>query len=176
MLLTSLLLSAAMAADDPCAMPAGRDAHACGAKVGYCFDLEIDGQPVEFLKDAALRAKLTERLDSKPVCWALPKPTSGGIDIVPRVNEHTNELGNLRKGYEIVVTPLEGQEIPTHKGIRKDPTVRIGGMPMQTAVDVIDTQALPAGAYVIRVRVVGTQGYEDKSVYVRVVRNAAKKP
>ena len=46
---------------------------------------------------------------------------------------------------------------------------------MQTMVDVIDTNALPAGAYVVRVRVVGTQGYEDKSVYLRVERKATGK-
>ena len=35
-------------------------------------------------------------------------------------------LGTLRKGFESVVTGLEGQEVPTHKGLRTDPTVRIG--------------------------------------------------
>jgi hypothetical protein len=168
MLLTSLLLTMALAADDPCAIPTGHEARICGERVGHCFDLEINGQRVEFLKDAAQRAKLTAALESKAVCWMLPKPIVGDLDIVPRANEHTAELGDLRKGYEIVVTGLEGQQIPTHKGIRSDPTVRIGGLAMQTAVDVIDTKALPSGAYIVRVRVVGRQGYEDKSVYLHV--------
>jgi hypothetical protein len=78
--------------------------------------------------------------------------------VVLHANEHTPELGTLRKGFEIVVTGLEGQEVPTRKGLRTDPTVRIGGLPMQTAVDVIDTKSLPLGAYVVRIRVVGSQG------------------
>lgn len=170
MLLTSLILAAAFAADDPCAMPSGRDARVCSARVGYCFDADIDGQRAEPLKDAALRAKLTEQVGSKAVCWTLPKATAGDIDVVLHANEHTAELGTLRQGFEIVVTGLEGQEVPTHKGLRTDPTVRIGGLPMQTAVDVIDTKSLPPGAYVVRVRVVGSRGYEDKSVYLRVER------
>jgi hypothetical protein len=165
---TSLILLFALAAGDPCTVPTGRDAKICSERVGHCFDVDINGQHVEPLKDPALRAKLTEQVGSKTVCWMLPKPTAGGIDVVARANEHTSELGTLRKGYEIVVTALDGQEIPTHKGIRKDPTVHIGGLEMQTAVDVIDTKSLPPGAYVVRVRVVGSQGYEDKSVYLRV--------
>ena len=108
MLLTILLFAATLAAGDPCAVPTGRDARICSERVGHCFDLEINGQRVEFLQDAALRAKLTDALESKAVCWMLPKPIIGDLDIVPRANEHTAELGELRKGYEIVVTALEG--------------------------------------------------------------------
>jgi hypothetical protein len=168
MLLATLFLAASLAAGDPCAVPNSHDARICSERVGHCFDLEINGQRVEFLQDAALRTKLTDALESKAVCWTLPKPISGDLDIVPRTNEYTAELGELRKGYEIVVTGLEGQQIPTHKGIRSDPTVKIGGLAMQTAVDVIDTKALPTGAYIVRVRIVGHQGYEDKSVYLHV--------
>ena len=170
MLLTSLLLTIAFAAEDPCAVHAGREARVCSARAGHCFDLDIDGQHAEALMDSALRAKLTEQVGSKPVCWMLPRPTAGSIDVVVHANEHTSELGTLRKGFEVVVTGLDGQEVPTHKGLRTDPTVRIGGLPMQTAVDVIDTKSLPPGAYVVRVPVVGSQGYEDKSVYLRVER------
>ena len=171
MLLSTLILTAAFAADDPCAVPSGHDAQICSAKVGYCIDVEIDGQRAQPLKDAALRAKLTAQVGSKAVCWMLPKLTSGSIDVSVHGNEYTAGLGELRKGFEVVVTGLEGQKVPTHKGIRTDPTVHIGGLPMQTAVDVIDTGALPEGAYVVRVRVVGSQGYEDKSVYLRVDRS-----
>ncbi len=177
MLSSSLILAMALAAEDPCALPTGRDAHACSARVGQCFDLDIDGQHVEPLKDAALRARLTEQAGSKAVCWTLPKPTAGSINVVVHENQHTAEMGTLRKGFEVVVTGLEGQQVPTHKGIRTDPTVHIGGLPMQTAVDVIDAKNLPPGAYIVRVRVVGSQMYEDKSVYLHVERPAeAKKP
>jgi hypothetical protein len=171
MLLSTLILTAAFAVNDPCALPTGHDTQICSAKVGHCIDVEIDGQRAQPLKDAALRAKLTAQVGSKAVCWMLPKPTAGSIDVSVHGNEHTAELGELRKGFEVVVTGLEGQKVPTHKGIRTDPTVHIGGLPMQTAVDVIDRGALPEGAYVVRVRVVGSQGYEDKSVYLKVDRS-----
>lgn len=172
-MLSTIILSSALAAEDPCAVPSGPDAHVCHAKVGHCIDVEIDGQRAEPLKETALRARLTEQAGSKAVCWTLSNPTVGDIDIVVRANEHTAELGELRPGYEVVVTSLEGQQVPTHKGIRTDPTVRIGGIPMQTAVDVIDGKSLPPGTYVVRVRVVGKFGYEDKSIYVHVERPAA---
>ncbi|MGA9335262.1 MAG: hypothetical protein WBV39_13365 [Rudaea sp.] len=170
MLVTSLIFALALATDDPCALPRGRHVNACSERVGHCFDMDIDGQRVQPLADAAMRARLTAQAGgSKPVCWELPKPTAGNIDIVLHSNAYTSQLGDLRKGYEVVVTGLDGQKVPTHKGLRSDPTVLIGGLPMQTAVDVIDTKQLPAGAYIVRVRVVGSQGYEDKSVYLHVV-------
>lgn len=176
MLVTSIILALALAADDPCALPRGRHANICSERVGHCFDMEIDGQRVEPLNDAAVRARLTaQTISSKPVCWVLPKPTTGAIDIALHSNAYTQGLGNLRKGYEVVVTGLDGQTVPTHKGLRTDPTVNIGGLPMQTAVDVIDTGNLPPGAYIVRVRVVGSQGYEDKSVYLHVARTLDKK-
>jgi hypothetical protein len=65
MLLTTLMLTAASAADDPCAVPAGPDAQVCHATVGHCTDVEIDGQRAEALKHAALRARLTEQVNSR---------------------------------------------------------------------------------------------------------------
>lgn len=166
---TSLVLAMALAAEGPCAVPRGSDANICSERVGHCFDMEVDGQRVEPLNDVALGAQLTaQTAGAKPVCWMLPKPTAGGIDIALHSNGYTQGLGDLRKGYEVVVTGLDGQEVPTRKGIRTDPTVNIGGLPMQTAVDVIDVENLPPGAYIVRVRVVGSKGYDDKSVYLHV--------
>lgn len=176
MLATSLILALALAADDPCALTRGSDANICSDRVGHCFDMDIDGQRVEALNDAAESARLTaQTTGSKPVCWKLPKPTTGGIEIELSSNAYTQGLGDLRKGHEVVVTSLDGQEVPTRKGIRTDPTVNIGGVPMQTVVDVIDTDSLPPGPYIVRVRVVGNKGYDDKSVYLHVAGASDKK-
>jgi hypothetical protein len=160
---SSLLL----AAGDPCAAPRG---DACTPRNGHCFDLEIDGQRVEPLNDAALRAKLGELVAGQAVCWRLPQATAGTVEPVAFANARGASLGGLRDDMEMVVTPLEGQTIPTRKGIRTDPTVMIGGVPMQTVVDVIDTEALPDGTYVVSVRVRGQRGWDRKSVLLEVRR------
>ena len=46
--------------------------------------------------------------------------------------------------------------------------VRIGGVPMQTVVDVIDTDALPPGGYVATFRVRGPGGWDRKAVHLRI--------
>lgn len=169
MLLTAILLASALAADDPC-LPPRNAGSTCSDRIGRCFDVEIDGQRVEPLDDPALSTELTKKAGYHAVCWTLPKPTHGDVDIAVKANGLTPRLGELRPGHEVVVTALEGQKVPTHKGIRTDPTVMIGGVPMQTVVDVIDSKALPAGAYVVRVRVLGSNGRDDKSIYVHVER------
>jgi hypothetical protein len=79
-------------------------------------------------------------------------------------------LGAPRAPLELVITGLEGQAIPTRKVVRTDPTVRIGGMPMQTMADAIDTAALPPGAYLVQVRYVGKENWDQQLVHVVVAQ------
>jgi hypothetical protein len=166
-----LLVLTVAAAADPCEPPRGRDANACAARVGHCFDVTIDAHPSVRLEDAALRAELRE-VTGYDVCWTLRRPTNSAADIRALSNEHTGRLGQPRAPLDIVVFALEGQEIPTKKGIRTDPTVRIGGVAMQTVVDVIDMEGLPDGAYAIKVRYVGTEGWDQQVVLMSVRRPA----
>jgi hypothetical protein len=162
-----MLSTLVLAAGDPCAAPRG---DGCTPRNGHCFDLEIDGQRVVPLGAGDLRSRLDERVAGQAVCWRLPEPTSGTVEPVAFANARGAALGALREDMEMVVTPLDGQAIPTRKGIRTDPTVMIGGVPMQTVVDVIDTEALPDGAYVVSIRVRGQRGWDRKSVHVEVRR------
>ncbi|HRQ65968.1 MAG TPA: hypothetical protein PKZ76_14090 [Xanthomonadaceae bacterium] len=168
MLHALMLALVATAASDPCAAP--RVGDSCSPRNGHCFDLAIDGQRVEPLVDRALREELQAAV-SQAVCWRLAQPVAGAAEPVVSANSRTESgLQGLREGVEMVVIPLQGQEIPTRKGVRTDPTVLIGGVPMQTVVDVIDTEALPGGAYVITFRVRGQRGWDRKAVYVEVAR------
>ncbi|HET9482779.1 MAG TPA: hypothetical protein VFO79_02380 [Xanthomonadales bacterium] len=164
-----LALLTAAAATDPCEPPRGRNANPCAARVGHCFDVAIDGQATERLEDAALRAEL-EQATGYDVCWVLPRPTASAADIKALANAHTERIGPPRAPLDIVVYALQGQQIPTKKGIRTDPTVRIGGVAMQTVVDVIDMEGLPDGAYAVKVRYVGTKNYDQQVVLLEVRR------
>ncbi len=158
-------------AADACELPKGRKANPCAARVGHCFDLSIDGQRTQPLADAALRARLEDAV-GYDVCWTLPATTAGAIDVEVAANANTPRIGEPRAPLDLVVFALEGQEIPTRKGVRTDPTVRIGGVAMQTVVDVIDTANLPDGAYVVKVRYVGTENWDQQAVMLTVKRGA----
>lgn len=167
-----LLGVVALAAGGECAAPPADGLRSCRDHVGWCFDLTVDGQAVVPLDDPALRAKLDREL-ATPLCWQLAEPTAGTLEAVVKANRHTaGTIGELYDEVEIVVMGLEGQEVPTRKGIRTDPTVRIGGVPMQTQVDVIDTEKLPGGAYVATFRVRGPGGWDRKAVLLHVTRDA----
>lgn len=173
--LASLLLccpTQAVAAKDPCSAPK-RDTDACSRRAGHCFDLRIGGQHTRPLTDAALRASLQEAVD-RPVCWTLPAPVAGDLATEIVRNARSHLLGAQRAPLELVITGLEGQSVPTRKSIRTDPTVRIGGMPMQTVVDEIDTAALPPGAYVVQVRFVGTANWDQQLVHLTVEEPGAQ--
>lgn len=165
-----LLVLTVAAAADPCEPPRARDANACAARVGHCFDVTVDAQPTVPFEDLALRAEL-RKMTGYDVCWTMQRPAKSAADIRALSNEHTQRLGQPRAPLDIVVFALEGQEIPTTKGIRTDPTVRIGGVAMQTVVDVIDMEGLPDGAYAIKVRYIGTEGWDQQVVLVRVSRS-----
>lgn len=164
-----LAIALATGAADPCEPPRGRDANPCAARAGHCFDVVIDAQPTERLDDAELRAEL-RKMTGYDVCWVLRRPATSAADIRAIANAHTARLGQPRAPLDIVVFALQGQEIPTKKGIRTDPTVRIGGVAMQTVVDVIDMEGLPDGPYAIKVRYVGTENYDQQVVLMGVAR------
>lgn len=171
LLLSTLLLLGTMpaeAARDPCVAPK-RDSDACRLRVGHCFDATIGGQRTEALADATLRASL-EEIAGRPVCWTLPAPVAGELATEAAPNARTSMLGAPRAPLELVITGLEGQAIPTRKVVRTDPTVRIGGMPMQTIADAIDTAALPPGAYLVQVRYVGKENWDQQLVHVVVAQ------
>lgn len=154
------------AAKDPCSAPSN-DAAACSLRAGHCFDVSIGGQRTQPLTDAALGASLHDAV-GRAVCWTLASPAAGDLVTEATANARTYLLGAPRAPLELVITGLEGQTIPTRKAIRTDPTVRIGGMPMQTVVDEIDTAALPPGAYVVQVRYVGKNNWDQQLVHVVV--------
>lgn len=171
MLGTAILLGVSLAAADACEQPSERSRSPCRDRVGHCFDLTIDAQPVVPLADDELRVQL-EDVVSQDVCWRLEAPASGAIEAVVEANGFTAEhLGELFDEIEVVVIPLAGQEIPTRQGVRKDPTVRIGGLPMQTIVDVVDVAALPDGPYVATFRARGPGGWDRKAVHFVVDRS-----
>lgn len=164
-----LLMSLLLSGGNECDPPSKKDRSPC-MKGGHCFDLSIDGQSVVPLLDSELRASLKDAV-SRQVCWRLQDPVTGSLNAVIQNNKLTaKHLGALYQEIEIVITGLDGQSIPTRKGIRTDPTVRIGGVPMQTSVDVIDLDALPNGSYVATFRARGPEGWDRKAVYLSVQR------
>jgi hypothetical protein len=162
------LLPLLFAAGADCQAPSAHDATSCAARNGHCFDLSLDAQPVVPLQDGALRDRLDGAI-SRPVCWQVVSPVTRQLNAQATANARTDDgLGKLYDELEIVLTGLEGQQVPTRQGIRKDPTVMIGGVPMQTVVDVIDTDALPPGEYIATFRVRGPKGWDRKAVHLRV--------
>ncbi|HVF35980.1 MAG TPA: hypothetical protein VND91_11715 [Candidatus Saccharimonadia bacterium] len=173
MIANLLVLAMAAAPPDPCELPTGRDANPCAARVGHCFDLEIAGQRTERFGPSDTRDSLRKAI-GYDVCWVLRDRTPGVDKVRALANARTPALGESRSPLELVVYGLEGQQIPTTKGIRTDPTVRIGGVEMQTVVDVIDTANLPDGAYAVKVRYVGTENWDQQVVLLWVERAGAK--
>lgn len=175
-MLPALILSALIPTADACKPPGPRDRRPCGSRDGHCFDLAINRQQVVPLVDAALRASLEDAVRST-VCWRITEPVQSALQPQVVSNDFTAEhLGALYDELEIVVTGLEGQQIPTRKGIRTDPTVRIGGIPMQTTVDIIDLDALPAGGYIATFRVRGPEGWDRKAVFLEMAPATGEDP
>jgi hypothetical protein len=167
-MLVPALLLAIVSAGAPCVAPTPGDRTPCAPREGWCFDLSIGGQAVVALEDPALREQVS-RVTGDAVCWMLPAASAPTLVAVATANALTPKgPGVLYDELEIVLTGLEGQLVPTRRGIRRDPTVRVGGVPMETAVDVIDTDHLPPGRYVATFRVRGDSGWDRKAVYLEV--------
>ena len=101
--------------------------------------------------------------------YEVPAPVRGGLDLsfawLPEA------VGHFGPGAEasVHVYPLEGQSLDTHKEISTASSVRAGGGAVHTQADVIDSNRLPPGKYVLAARVSGSRrGWDCHGFFVQV--------
>jgi hypothetical protein len=80
-------------------------------------------------------------------------------------------VGYFGSGAEVSVhvVPLEGQSLVTRPELSTSPSVRVGGSQVVTRADVIDSNRLPPGKYVLTARVSGSRrGWDCHKFVVEV--------
>ncbi len=142
---------------------------------GHCVAADVNGQKtVRMSKKTRKLLKEFDARGSRPFgnCSAhyeVPAPIRGGLDL--RFAWLPEAVGHFGPGAEalIHVYPLEGQSLDTHKEISTASSVRAGAGAVVTQADVIDSNRLPPGRYVLTARVSGSRrGWDCHGFFVQV--------
>ena len=165
---TLLLMTAAVAhADDkfPKCFDASRD--------GHCVAVSVNGQ-----KTVRLTKKTKKVLESlgglKPgggdTRYEVPQPIRGALDLQADWLPEAVAYFGAPPEVSIHVLPLEGQDLETRPELSTAPSVRAGGSAVVTRADVIQSDRLPPGKYVLTVTVSGAkQNWDRQTLFVQVV-------
>jgi hypothetical protein len=169
--LGTLVLLAAAAA------PAAEKTPSCfkDAFEGHCVAADVNGQRTVRLtkKTKKLLKEFNER-GSRPFgnCSAhyeVPAPVRGGLDL--RFGWLPEAVGYFGSGAEslVHVYPLEGQDLDTRPELSTASSVRAGGSAVVTKADVVQSNRLPPGRYVLTARVSGSKrGWDCHGFVVEV--------
>ncbi len=133
---------------------------------GYTFDATIDGVRVLPLKKSQNIPALQGYM--RDVRWQMNEPISGYLNVVIAPNSHSGLVGNNVYIEDIQIVPLSRVKIKTYRALSRDNSVLIGGRATVTDVNVMDQQKLPAGEYVIRLKIQGSKNWDRKEIYARV--------
>ena len=142
---------------------------------GHCVTAEVNGQKtVRMTKKTKKLLKEFDALGSRPFgnCSAhyeVPSPIRGGLDL--RFAWLPEAVAHFGAGAEALVHvyPLEGQSLDTRPELSTAQSVRAGGSSVVTQADVIDSNRLPPGKYVLTARVSGSRlGWDCHGFVVQV--------
>jgi hypothetical protein len=136
---------------------------------GYFFDAAISGLNVVPLKKKASKPKMKNYIRYDNVRWQLTGKVDGGIVVRVRENARSaNTIGTIKGKPQVSFIALEGQRKSTVARLSKSKDVFVDGSGVVSSKNYATDNRLPAGAYIIRIKVHGTENWDRKEVYIEV--------
>lgn len=160
-----LLLAAGLSA---CVVLPNKTDGVCGWFDGYCFDAYVNGEPVIPLQsEDVIRPFLDASHYVRDVKWQLAKPITGPISVRAVVNEAGLAKLGARGTLQAQVVPLGDYRLASRRVISKSDNVRIAGQAATVASNVLQSNVLPPGNYLLRITARG-DSWDRKTVFVIV--------
>ena len=143
----------------------------CFPREGHCVAVEVNGQASA--KVAKSTKKMLKDLEDlhfyvKSTLYELPEPVNGSLEILADGVEGSEEWFGKVLDVEAQVIPLQRVELETHRERSVETTVQIGEGNPVVEEDVLDENRLPAGRYLLVVRVKGTDNWDRQVLYFEV--------
>jgi len=134
---------------------------------GYHFDAKINDANVIELKDSSSIPALAGYV--RTVRWQLDKPIDGAFSVTYGKNKNSKDfVGRILRREAMDIIPLQSISVATNSQTQSDASVQINGGAAMSQVDVLNKNVLPAGEYVFRLKIHGTNNWDRKEIYVKV--------
>jgi Protein of unknown function (DUF3617) len=148
----------------------------CSPRIGRCFDASIAGMKITPIKDKARQVQMFQEARAKnskirPFYWELAQEIDG--DKALDVETTSNALGLPHVGEEdkeadVMITPLQDQNLASKQSLSSSSNVNIGGKPAVTVQNTLEQDYLPPGDYVLSIRYNGDKNWDRKEVLIKV--------
>lgn len=141
----------------------------CFPRIGQCIHAVINGENVIPLESNDL-LKPYEKISYyvNDVTGYIAKPLSGEIDIKLAIYKGGISWIGSSPEQSIQVIPLERVETETTEKITHDSSVRIDGAASVVKKNVLDSNILPTGKYLLRLKVRGSNNWDRKTIFIEV--------
>ena len=147
----------------------------CTSRIGTCFDAVIDGQPVEPLRNRSMIESYRSTTESASlkadlgyVNWIVQQPINGNLDVTTSVNKEGTSWFGTGPSYKVEFLPLNNQVIRSTTKLTQNSTVQAQGRGIVTQSHVAEEGKLPAGDYLVRIRMQGPSNWDLKHIFVKV--------
>lgn len=163
----ALLLTAGVAQADVKRPKCLKDAYE-----GHCVAVTVNGQKTVRI-DKKTKNILKEQgalsLGGDETRYQVPQPVRGPLQVQAEWLPDAVPWFGAQPGLDVLVYPLDGQDLETRPELSTDSSVQVGGSAVVTQADVIQGNRLPPGKYVLAVRVSGTRrGWDRQTLFLEV--------
>lgn len=137
---------------------------------GHFFDAEINGHKIVPIKDKQSKRSLDGYLRYDNVRWQIDTIAEGELDVDVASNIISKDgIGVVTEDSDndVSIVPLEGQKKKTVAALSNSKDTYINGSSAISNRNYMADNLLPPGAYVIRVKVYGSDNWDRKEVYVQ---------
>jgi hypothetical protein len=139
---------------------------------GHCVAVTVNGQKtVRIAKKTKnmLKELGASRAGGKEALYEVPSAVRGALELdVDWLPEAVAYFGPEPR-VDAAVFPLDGQDLDTQPELSTAPSVQAGGSAVVTQADVIQSNRLPPGRYVLAIRVYGSKrSWDRQTLFVQV--------
>jgi hypothetical protein len=140
----------------------------CIDRDGRCIEATVNGQ--RSVKLAKQTRKLLEGLKRvshwvADVRYELPVPIEGKLEVKADQTRSAGDWFGEQRQAEVMVVPLDDVELKARTEIAAADSVRVGGAAPLVQRHVLERNMLPAGRYLLVVRLSGTDNWDRQVLY-----------
>lgn len=157
------------------AADAGADME-CVDRDGRCMAVTVNGQAAvkltkrtkAMLKDLWEAVPYLEGHEMREARYEVPLPIRGPLQVTADRSAKSGDWFGEDRDFETMVTPIDKVDLRTHQQVTTADGISIGGAAPLVMENVLESNRLPPGRYVLRIRLTGSENWDRMVVYVRV--------
>jgi hypothetical protein len=148
----------------------------CVDRDGRCMTVTVNGQAAvkltkptkAMLKGLWEAVSYVEGSEMRDTRYEVPLPIRGPLQVTADGNARSRDWFGVDRSFETMVTPIDPVDLKTRQQVTTADGVSVGGAAPLVVENVLESNRLPPGRYVLRIRLTGSENWDRMVVYVRV--------